>query len=159
MTARDYRDRSRSVTPPPAPSPTPSYLSLSSSSPSHLSHPTDGRKLLVLDLNGTLVHRAARQRFKNQHDQQGNALPRLRPVHPRPYMRTFRSYLFSAETQAWLDVMIWSSAQPHSVEDMVEHAFGEDKTHLVAVWARDTLGLSDEHYRTNQSSLFCCSVY
>ncbi|THH32655.1 hypothetical protein EUX98_g1510 [Antrodiella citrinella] len=42
--------------------------------------------------------------------------------------------------------MIWSSAQPHSVNDMVRKTFGEDEDELVAVWARDTLGLSAEHY-------------
>ncbi|KAI0034821.1 hypothetical protein K488DRAFT_44651 [Vararia minispora EC-137] len=44
--------------------------------------------------------------------------------------------------------MVWSSAQPHSVDDMVHHAFGDDRIHLVAVWARDTLGLTDEQYHS-----------
>jgi hypothetical protein len=68
-------------------------------------------------------------------------------VHPRPYMGAFRAYLFAPQTRAWLDTMIWSSAQPHSVKDMVERCFGEDQDRLVAVWARDTLGLSSLEYR------------
>ena len=42
--------------------------------------------------------------------------------------------------------MVWSSAQPHSVADMVERCFAERKEELVAVWARDTLGLDEQAY-------------
>ena len=63
-------------------------------------------------------------------------------------MPAFRQYLFSPETNKWLDVMIWSSAQPHSVNDMVDKCFGGEKEKLVAVWARDTLGLSSDQYST-----------
>lgn len=142
------RREDRSVTPPPAPSPSPSYLALAEEPPLRLAGAADDRKLLILDLNGTLVYRAPHQRAK-KHDSDGHALPRLRPVHPRPYMPAFRSYLFAPETKVWLDVMIWSSAQPHSVADMVDRTFGEEKEHLVAIWARDTLGLSNAHYRTS----------
>lgn len=129
----------------------------------------------------------------------GPPLPRLRTAHPRPYLPSFRGYLFAPETQAWLDVMIWSSAQPHSVQGMVERVFGAEayaegmannslgnaaigvvkgavgedvssavmdgtaqdqdvesmdekegsRPRLVAIWARDTLGLSDSHYCTS----------
>lgn len=61
-------------------------------------------------------------------------------------MSAFRSYLFSPQTRAWLDVMVWSSAQPHSVGDMVDKCFGDDKGNMIAVWARDTLGLSNDQY-------------
>ncbi|KAI1789868.1 hypothetical protein LXA43DRAFT_544032 [Ganoderma leucocontextum] len=151
MTMRD----DRSVTPPPPQTPSPSYLTLSEQDPSHVDDPTSSRKLLVLDLNGTLLHRSPHVfRPKNRaaveedrkRDRHGNFLPRLRPVHPRPYMPAFRNYLFHARTRAWLDVMVWSSAQPHSVGDMVDKCFGEHKDNLLAVWARDTLGLSTEHY-------------
>ncbi|KAI9059463.1 hypothetical protein FKP32DRAFT_1634503 [Trametes sanguinea] len=144
----------RSVTPPPPRSPSPSYLAVAKQAPSRISEPSEVRKLLILDLNGTLLHRSPHvPRPKNRHnneerarDEQGNWLPRLRPVHPRPYMRAFRSYLFAPQTRKWLDVMVWSSAQPHSVGDMVDKCFGEDKDQLLAVWARDTLGLSNDHY-------------
>ncbi|KAH9955667.1 hypothetical protein BC827DRAFT_1140825 [Russula dissimulans] len=49
--------------------------------------------------------------------------------------------------------MVWSSAQPHSVEDMVLHAFGKDRTWLVAIWARDTLGLEEGHYHSNVQTI------
>ena len=62
-------------------------------------------------------------------------------------MLAFRSFLFAPETKSWLDVMVWSSAQPHSVDDMVDKCFGRDRQKMIAVWARDTLGLSNEHYR------------
>lgn len=42
--------------------------------------------------------------------------------------------------------MVWSSAQPHSVADMVDKCFAERKEELVAVWARDTLGLDEQSY-------------
>ena len=152
MRHRDDRD-DRSVTPPPVRPPSPTYLALSEEKPSTLAIPSEERKLLILDLNGTLVHRAPYTRPKNKYepppvDETGKPLPRLRPVHPRPYMPAFRQYLFSPETKKWLDVMIWSSAQPHSVNDMVDKCFGGEKEKLVAVWARDTLGLSSDQYST-----------
>ncbi len=151
---RPMRD-DRSVTPPPPQAPSSSYLSLSEQDPSRVNDPMASRKLLVLDLNGTLLHRSAhifRPKSRTaaeedrKRDRHGNFLPRLRPVHPRPYMPAFREYLFHPRTRAWLDVMVWSSAQPHSVGDMVDKCFGEHKDDLLAVWARDTLGLPTEHY-------------
>ncbi|KAH9849168.1 hypothetical protein C2E23DRAFT_737980 [Lenzites betulinus] len=146
----------RSVTPPPPRPPSPTYLALAKHVPSRVEEPSASRKLLVLDLNGTLLHRSPhnpRPKARNQlpqedrpRDGHGNWLPRLRPVHPRPYMRAFRSYLFAPETRSWLDVMVWSSAQPHSVGDMVDRCFGEDQDKMLAIWARDTLGLSNDHY-------------
>ncbi|KAH9895976.1 hypothetical protein C8Q73DRAFT_690338 [Cubamyces lactineus] len=146
----------RSVTPPPPQSPSPSYLALAEQAPSRIQEPSLSRKLLVLDLNGTLLHRSPMPRPKNRHfhqpyedrprDEHGRILPRLRPVHPRPYMNAFRSYLFAPQTRRWLDVMVWSSAQPYSVGDMVDKCFGDEKEKLLAVWARDTLGLSNDHY-------------
>ena len=84
-------------TQPPAasPSPSPSYLRFSSTPSKTLTEPT--RKLLILDLNGTLLLRSPRAP-KSYHGR--------RHQHPAPL------------TRAWLDVMVWSSAQPHSVEDM-----------------------------------------
>ncbi|PIL32551.1 hypothetical protein GSI_05254 [Ganoderma sinense ZZ0214-1] len=145
----------RSVTPPPPQMPSSSYLSLSEQEPSRVDEPATSRKLLVLDLNGTLLHRAPHTfRPKSRtatvdsrkRDRHSNFLPRLRPVHPRPYMPAFRNYLFHSRTKEWLDVMVWSSAQPHSVGDMVDKCFEEHKDDLLAVWARDTLGLSNDHY-------------
>jgi hypothetical protein len=148
------RARSRTVTPPPTQSPSPDYLATSDESSAPISDPSSSRKLLILDLNGTLLHRSPhvpKGRVKKPEEHvvpQNPPLPRLRPVHPRPYMPSFRSYVFHPQTKAWLDVMIWSSAQPHSVTDMVHKCFGDQKDQLAAVWARDTLGLATEHYCT-----------
>ncbi|KAG8763612.1 hypothetical protein FRC11_000222 [Ceratobasidium sp. 423] len=63
---------------------------------------------------------------------------------PRPFSGTFKEYLF--REGGHLDVMVWSSAQPHSVDSMLGSFFGSDRGRLVGVWARDTLGLSSENY-------------
>jgi len=42
--------------------------------------------------------------------------------------------------------MVWSSAQPHSVDDMVDKVFGASKSELKAVWNRKSLGLSEAEY-------------
>ncbi|KIY51557.1 hypothetical protein FISHEDRAFT_36900 [Fistulina hepatica ATCC 64428] len=42
--------------------------------------------------------------------------------------------------------MIWSSAQPHSVSDMVSRCFEGHERDLAAIWARDTLGLTEDQY-------------
>ncbi|KAJ7489230.1 hypothetical protein FB451DRAFT_1080722 [Mycena latifolia] len=98
------------------------------------------RKLLVLDLNGTLLLRSKRVSARSL----GGV--RARTVHPRPYLKPFREYIFHPSTMAWLDSMVWSSAQPPSVADMVHHCFGDVRHKFVAVWARDTLGLPPALY-------------
>ncbi|KZT34660.1 hypothetical protein SISSUDRAFT_1052458 [Sistotremastrum suecicum HHB10207 ss-3] len=154
--------KERSPTPlPEAVEPSPIYLALSEKASSTHPHPPS-RKLLILDLNGTLVYRSGNR---------GTVYPGgVRPSHPRPYMSSFRDYLFHPKTKEWLDSMVWSSAQPHSVADMVRSCFGAEevtptiarkdevapvdrskdgvlkKRNLVAIWARDTLGLSQRAY-------------
>ena len=44
--------------------------------------------------------------------------------------------------------MVWSSAQPHSVNDMADKCFRDEKHHFAAIWARDTLGLPQHLYST-----------
>ena len=133
-------DPPRKASPPPKKlKPSPGYLSLSQAPSDPLHDPGTSRKLLVLDLNGTLLIRSARSRFSSG--------PQLRPVQPRPYMQSFRQYLFCLETKAWLDTMVWSSAQPHSVDDMVNKVFGATKNELKAVWNRKSLGLSEAEFR------------
>ncbi|KAL4258247.1 FCP1 homology domain-containing protein [Pleurotus pulmonarius] len=144
--------------------PTTAYLDDSLKPSVTLSRPTDLRKLLALDLNGTLVLRSpykAPARGSTAHNPYANPYaPRpLRTVLPRPFLPSFREYLFHPKTREWLDTMVWSSAQPHSVDDMVHRAFcdpevaeAKDKDalvssgKLVAVWARDTLGLPSNAY-------------
>lgn len=135
----------------PLPRPSPSYLKFSSEPSKALPDPT--RKLLILDLNGTLLLRSPRPPKKSARTQHQQQLPHVHPaprrVMPRPYLAALRAYLFAPQTRAWLDVMVWSSAQPHNVDDMVSHALGDDREWLVAIWARDTLGLAEDHYRAS----------
>ena len=125
--------------PPPIPtSPTLEYLRTSLEPSTKLASPSASRKLLILDLNP--------HRNKDVYQNNYSALRPLRQVYPRPYLPSLRDYLFHPTTRTWLDTMVWSSAQPHSVADMVERCFGGRKEALVAVWARDTLGLDEQAY-------------
>ncbi|KAG2148974.1 hypothetical protein DEU56DRAFT_852034 [Suillus clintonianus] len=143
------RMKSPTPHPPPPAEPDPAYMALSLE-PSHIvDNPRTSRKLLILDLNGTLLIRSqhSRARPKDAHGSiPTGPAPRLRAVQPRPYIPAFRAYLFAPETQEWLDTMVWSSAQPHSVADMVDKVFGDFKSKLVAVWDRGSLGLTKEDY-------------
>lgn len=114
-------------------------------------------KLLILDLNGTLVFRSPHRRRDRHDDPYADPTIQrsLRTVHPRPFLSSLRRYLFHSETRQWLDIMIWSSAQPHSVADMVECCFGDEKDNLAAIWARDTLGLSAADYSKYMRSASC----
>lgn len=127
-----HRYRSPNTPEPYQPEPLASYLSISEEETRRLDAPS-GKRLIVLDLNGTLV-------LRSPHGRGGK-----RAIYGRPYLPSFREFLF--HEQAHLDVMVWSSAQPHSVEPMTQRCFGEDKDLLVAIWARDTLGLSSKDYR------------
>ncbi|KZT59635.1 hypothetical protein CALCODRAFT_181240 [Calocera cornea HHB12733] len=94
--------------------------------------------LLILDLNGTLLVRLPKTHNGSK-----------RTVRPRPYLRAFLRYLFDPDPEQksplW-NVMVWSSAQPQNVGDMVSKAFGVYSEKLTAVWARDTLGLPAHDY-------------
>ncbi|KAH9963465.1 hypothetical protein BJV74DRAFT_870893 [Russula compacta] len=67
--------------------------------------------------------------YRSQH----SIIPRCNVSCPRPCLSALRAYLFAPQMRTLLDVMAWSSAQPHSVEDMVLHVFGNDRDQLVAV--------------------------
>lgn len=170
-TSLQKSDRSLSQPPPIlAPekhtSPTESYIQISLQSSLPLTDPTASRKLLVLDLNGTLLLRSAHsgrraplpsysrvRHSADSHSSSTRPYPALRTIYPRPYIPSFCAYIFHPTTLQWLDTMVWSSAQPHSVNDMVDKCFGVDKDVLKAVWARDTLGLSgDEYYKKTQTT-------
>ncbi|KAF8808879.1 hypothetical protein BYT27DRAFT_7241486 [Phlegmacium glaucopus] len=158
-------------------SPTESYMKLSLQSSLPLEDPTASRKLLVLDLNGTLLLRSTHSgrrapppsypRVRHSADTLSqfsptrlrttpssvHPFPAPRTIYPRPYIPSFCAYLFHPTTLQWLDTMVWSSAQPHSVNDMVEKCFGTYKEQLKAIWARDTLGLrSDEYFKKTQTT-------
>ncbi|BEJ11298.1 hypothetical protein CspHIS471_0107200 [Cutaneotrichosporon sp. HIS471] len=113
-------------------------------------------KLLVLDLNGALVYRTER-----------GSSPRT--AYPRPFLANFLSYLFDNDPDGrGYEVLVWSSAQPHNVRNMVESTFEPDlhrgvwetepreekegreargDGRLLDVWARDKMGLSQAAYR------------
>ncbi|KAJ3725576.1 hypothetical protein DFJ43DRAFT_1002494 [Lentinula guzmanii] len=129
------------------PVPNSAYLHLAEQSSVRLTDPTERRKLLILDLNGTLLYREPRAR--EGRDPYATNEPRsLRPTHPRPYIPSFKAFLFHPATRKWLDTMVWSSAQYANVKDMVGRCFGEEqKEGLVAIWDRKFLGLNELQYR------------
>lgn len=109
------------------PEPSPQYL-LQSMGPSYntgILQPI----LLVIDLNGTILHRPSR------------ATP-TRFIE-RPYTPHFLHYVFSN-----FSVMVWSSARPENVSNMCKRLFtSSQRQHLVAEWGRDRLGLSETDYQ------------
>ncbi|KAI3609305.1 phosphoprotein phosphatase [Moniliophthora roreri] len=160
--------------------PSQDYLTASSHPSQHLESPSTQRKLLILDLNGTLCFREPHANPNQTYNMQTHNRP-LRITHPRPYMSTFKNYIMNKQTRDWLEVMVWSSAMPGSVRGMVERCFGagvfpvqgddgqvkeeedgkdefgrdiprkevppeEEEGKLLAMWARDTLGLGQDEY-------------
>lgn len=134
LVAKDEHSASEPMTMTLPLQPSMAYLAIASSVSVRAEHPHLTRKLLVLDLNGTLLLRP-----KPRNDIR-------RPIHPRPYMPSFCSYIFHDAVKPWLDTMVWSSAQPHSVDEMVAKCFGSRRDQLKAIWARDTLGLDKNDY-------------
>lgn len=91
----------------------------------------------MLDLNGTLVLRSRSGRT----------------TFHRPYLRTLLHYLSLASsdpTISPIEVVVWSSARPHSVEKMVNDVFGSSSS-LLATWDRTHLGLTLEDYSAHRS--------
>ncbi|TGJ86011.1 hypothetical protein E0Z10_g2768 [Xylaria hypoxylon] len=108
------------------PDPTPEYLALASHPPFLLAQPRN--ILVVVDLNGTLLHRPSRHsptRFVE-----------------RPFARSFLSYCVNTFT-----VAIWSSARPENVKNMCAQLLTpEDRAKVVAVWGRNNFGLTKGDY-------------
>ncbi|KAK8058293.1 hypothetical protein PG994_008741 [Apiospora phragmitis] len=108
------------------PDPSAKYMALSAIPPTQLPEPR--RILVVMDLNGTLLYRPSRKspfRFVE-----------------RPHARAFLDYCLNT-----FCVAIWSSAKPHNVHKMLDQLLTpEERFRLVAVWGRDTLGLSPADY-------------
>ncbi|KAI7898416.1 HAD-like domain-containing protein, partial [Cokeromyces recurvatus] len=102
--------------------PTNTYLKASTYPTIQLPLPLIKKQLLVLDLNGTLISRIKRP----------NGGFYLRPHHS-----TFFDYIFSNFV-----VMIWSSAQKHSVEAMCKVI----DYPLQLVWDRSHFGLSTAEF-------------
>lgn len=110
----------------PVPRPKAEYLEQASRGPENLT--SAQRLLVILDLNGTLLYRPRR----------GDPTRFI----PRPNVVPFLEYLFAHHC-----VMVWSSAKPHNVDALLSRLISpEQRERLVAVWARDTLGLDKQQY-------------
>lgn len=107
--------------------PTETYLALSEQPSKELPATEAPKKLLILDLNGTLV---SRTRFRTRHN----------GMYVRPYQDEFLDYVFDN-----FCVMVWSSAQPHSVNSMCA-LFEQYRKQLTLTWDRTTFGLSKSAY-------------
>ena len=119
----------QSTSGPVAPVPLETYLKKSLEPSTRLSQPA--QLLVILDLNGTLLCRTKGKSAA------GSLAPTLRPG-----LREFLAYLLSN-----FKAMIWTSARPENAARMVNAAFKEDeKEKLLAIWGRDTLGLTQAQY-------------
>ncbi|KAK0909025.1 hypothetical protein LTR91_016129 [Friedmanniomyces endolithicus] len=109
------------------PKPTWTYMKQAEEPPGRLANGKTRPLLVVLDLNGTLLHRAAR----------GGSIFTTRLRVPE-----FLHYLLANHK-----VLIWSSAQPANVEAMCKKLFTpEQRAKLVGIWARDKMRLSPQQY-------------
>ena len=103
-----------------APQPLATYLAQAAAAPIRAASPQT--LLVVLDLNGTLCQRT-----------RGGG-----GAYARPYLTEFMAYMFAQHR-----VVIWSSARGENVAKALVALFAPaDRARLVAVWGRETLGLS-----------------
>ena len=110
----------------PVPTPSAQYIAEAHIAPRRVQAPQ--RLLIIIDLNGTVLFRPSRNT----------------PTYfiRRPKVEGFFEYLLANH-----EVMVWSSARPANVERMCDRLFApEQRKQLVAIWGRDTLGLSSEQY-------------
>ncbi|KAI9491764.1 HAD-like domain-containing protein [Zychaea mexicana] len=112
-------------------SPRESYMKLSQQPSTVLAEPIDDKKLLILDLNGTLASRTTNRRS----------------MYVRPYQDKFLDYIFRH-----FKVMVWSSAQPHSVNSMCR-LFGSYVDDLLLTWDRRYFNLSTGDYNRKTVTL------
>lgn len=112
----------------PAPQPTEDYLAQAAGEPSTVDTPRT--LLVILDLNGTVLHRPNKN---------------AKTMIERPFLKPFLRYLFQH-----FKVMVWSSAKPDNVKSLVSQALDNNmRTQLVDKWARDSFGLSPTNYAQN----------
>src|SRR5690242_5376485 len=95
--------------------PTKQYFDITSTPSTKLAQPSP--KLIILDLNGTLVYRR-----------------KTRSITSRPFIEKFIDYLFSADNNFL--VMVWTTSRPENADIMVNFIFGDQKEKLIAVWGR-----------------------
>ncbi|KAI7847816.1 HAD-like domain-containing protein [Circinella umbellata] len=112
--------------------PSSSYLTLSQEPSKPLTDPMDKKKkLIILDLNGTLASRTTNRQS----------------MYVRPYQDRFLDYIFK-----YFKVMVWSSAQPHSVTHMCQ-LFGEYEGDLLRMWDRRYFNLSRTNYNRKSQTI------
>ncbi|EPY53140.1 NLI interacting factor family phosphatase [Schizosaccharomyces cryophilus OY26] len=99
---------------------------------------TDDRKLLVLDLNGTLLSRPLKDRSHSSvSSASSNAVP-------RPGVKNFLKYAFTNYS-----VMVYSSSRRNNVEAMLNCIMNPEQVKsLTACWTRESMGLSTAHFNT-----------
>lgn len=106
----------------------PEYVSITNLPSSQCAIPQ--RHLIILDLNGTLVSKTGKH-----------------GMWVRPHYTQFLNYLFSQ-----FNVGVWSSARPHTVNNMCQ-LFGEFKPQLLFMWNRENFGLSTEDYHKRMPTI------
>lgn len=109
------------------PEPTLTYLATSRLTP--FPSPQPRPLLVIIDLNGTLVHRPS---------------SRSNPTsfQPRPHASRFLHYVINTFT-----AMIWSSARPANVRSMTDRLIDQaDRANLLAVWSREAFGFTEKDY-------------
>ncbi|CAE6526764.1 unnamed protein product [Rhizoctonia solani] len=89
------------------------------------------RCLLVLDLNGTLLHRRRSNSGYTTH------------VYARPYLGAFLQYISHLSTS--FEVAVWSSARRANVDLMVDHAWTGRKPDIIL--AREDMQLTDRQFK------------
>ncbi|KAG2223452.1 hypothetical protein INT45_001200 [Circinella minor] len=116
----------------PNQAPSQSYLTTSQEPSKLLTDPMDKKKkLIILDLNGTLASRT----------------PNRQSMYVRPYQDQFLDYIFK-----YFKVMVWSSAQPHSVTHMCQ-LFGAYEEKLLRMWDRRYFNLSTSNYNRKSQTI------
>lgn len=128
--ARDFRSR-EDLTPLQTKRPTPSPFYIQKAERPAKPQLDRPRSLLViLDLNGTLLHRQKRGGDNS--------------FIARPNLDSFLDYLFDNHR-----VMIWASSRPENVHMMCERLFTpEQLAEITAIWGRDKLHLSPKMYKS-----------
>ncbi|KAL2118198.1 hypothetical protein VTJ04DRAFT_7858 [Mycothermus thermophilus] len=112
------------------PEPTEAYLSQSSRDPVTLPNPKP--ILVVLDLNGALIHRGSSKRPTK--------------FVFRPYAREFLAKLFANPN---VRVAVWTSIQRQNIPAIVEKVFTpQQRQALVCVWDRKNFGLTRQDYHS-----------
>ncbi|KAJ2751831.1 hypothetical protein IWQ56_006822, partial [Coemansia nantahalensis] len=94
---------------------------------------TTHKQLIVLDLNGTVLHRASKNKG-------------VRKGYPRPHLGEFLR--FALDNFA---VMVWSSAQPATIEEMLRKLLHPYYTEFVRVWDRRFCELNGRYFEKSPS--------